>query len=266
MIKKQHIWPLKSMNSQSNDIALLQQLLKEESMRWGFKEVSLGQNDDAKITLLQAKGNDHTLPHALIASGFHGEEPAGPWGILDFLQNNSPQLLDTIALSFLPVVNFSGTSLGQRLNLAGENPNRGFTPGKELPSSEGKILLKNQKLIFLSARDGVLCCHEDLPATQSYVYTFEAGALPGDFSLKLRDSLAVFFSTHPDGEVDGCQCRDGIIYNQRDSSFESWLVSLGVPVAATTETPGTKCFEQRIAANSAVIGEFVSAILARHSQ
>ena len=43
-------------------------------------------------------------PNLLVAAGFHGEEPAGCWGVLRFLDEAPPDLLRRVNLSFLPLV------------------------------------------------------------------------------------------------------------------------------------------------------------------
>jgi hypothetical protein len=68
---------------------------------------------------------------------------------------------------------------------------------------------------------------------------------------------ASFFAVHPDGEVDGCPVRDGIVFNHQDTSFESWLLLEGARHAACVETPGQQPIERRIAAQAAMMGFFV---------
>ncbi|WP_227653453.1 hypothetical protein [Klebsiella pneumoniae] len=158
-----HIWPVKKDDTQSNDIAFFEKAFREQSSRWGLYEIVLGCPGEGNISLYQSVNQGADVPHILIAAGFHGEEPAGCWGMLDFLREGSPELFDNVAVSFLPLVNLSGLSAGCRLNSTGQNPNRGFTNGAEVePSVEGKVLLNYEALLKNAARHGVLCCHEDI--------------------------------------------------------------------------------------------------------
>ncbi|MDH8206000.1 amidohydrolase family protein [Klebsiella pneumoniae] len=189
-----HIWPVKKDDTQSNDIAFFEKAFREQSSRWGLYEIVLGCPGEGNISLYQSVNQGADVPHILIAAGFHGEEPAGCWGMLDFLREGSPELFDNVAVSFLPLVNLSGLSAGCRLNSTGQNPNRGFTNGAEVePSVEGKVLLNYEALLKNAARHGVLCCHEDILRQQAYLYTFEHTARPGHFSVALRDELERFF-------------------------------------------------------------------------
>ncbi|HGY0217415.1 TPA: aminoacyl--tRNA ligase-related protein [Klebsiella pneumoniae] len=246
-----HIWPVKKDDTQSNDIAFFEKAFREQSSRWGLYEIVLGCPGEGNISLYQSVNQGADVPHILIAAGFHGEEPAGCWGMLDFLREGSPELFDNVAVSFLPLVNLSGLSAGCRLNSTGQNPNRGFTNGAEVePSVEGKVLLNYEALLLRQ---------------QAYLYTFEHTARPGHFSVALRDELERFFPVMEKERVDGCECEDGIIFNHFDSSFESWLYSSGSDVAACTETPGLQPFAKRAEANRYLIGAFISSILERNS-
>ncbi|QEM91007.1 hypothetical protein FEI17_10335 [Kosakonia radicincitans] len=263
--KGQHVWPVHADNTQSNDLACFSSAFTGQVERWGLYEIVLGDFDKGNISLYQSANQDADVPHILIAAGFHGEEPAGCWGMLDFLRRGSPDLFDNIAVSFLPAVNLSGLSRGQRLNQWGENPNRGFTAGaSERPSREGECLIRHAELLKNASTHGVLCCHEDILRDRAYVYSFERGHRPGPFSDALHDALSHFFPLVESEQIDGVECKEGIIFNHFDSSFESWLFSLGADVAACTETPGLQPFQERTEANCSVIGAFVSSLLERN--
>lgn len=106
----------------------------------------------------------------MIAAGFHSEGP--------------PALLDHIAISILPVVNLSGWSLGQRLSTRGENPNRGFCAGiDDIPSEEGKHILRHSAFFQKSASHGILTSHEDILQDRANLYS----SSPGPFSTSLVD-------------------------------------------------------------------------------
>ncbi|MEV9488527.1 hypothetical protein AB0197_26280 [Klebsiella pneumoniae] len=206
-----HVWPVKEDDTQSNDIDFYKTAFREQSRRWGLSEIILSNTGDGEISLYQSVNQGADVPHVLIAAGFHGEEPAGCWGMLDFLREGSPELFDNVAVSFLPLVNLSGLRTGSRLNSLGQNPNRGFTKGAEVePSIEGKVLLNYETLLKNAASHGVLCCHEDILRHKAYLYTFEHATRLGHFSVALRDELERFFPVMEKERVDGCECEDGL--------------------------------------------------------
>ncbi|WP_035061540.1 M14 family metallopeptidase [Andreprevotia chitinilytica] len=260
--KQTYRWQLPVEGCASNNWPRYQARLVELAERRQLQWTELGRVAGQPIVLLQpASAPDR--PNLLIASGFHGEEPAGPWGVLRFLETATDALFARANISFLPLVNISGFAAGRRLNDAGQNPNRGFCPASGAsedhtgPSHEGLILQAHAELLTQLGRDGVLSCHEDVLVEHGYVYSFERSAVPGPFTRTLRDANARFFALLPDGEVDGCPIRDGIVFNHADSSFEAWMMQLGVRRAACTETPGKQDVDVRIAANAVMMSAFV---------
>lgn len=210
------------------------------------------------LFLTPSKLNDG--PKVLIAAGFHGDEPAGCWGIIHFLENAPTILGNTLNVSFLPLVNPTGFRLNKRTNTWDEDPNRGFyhTDSTAIKlSREGHILLSHFSKLKSLGKHGFLSLHEDVDLQQFYLYTFEATNAPTAFSEILRDEERKFFSVYPDGTLEGGILRDGIIFRQCDGSFEDLMFHQGIPRTACTETPGKIDINVRIAANSSLISAFV---------
>lgn len=263
-----HVWMLPGEACASRDWQTFERRLEAAAAQRGMRRESLGTAFGRPLWLLtnaQSTNAPSTASHAeprrrlLIASGFHGEEAAGPWALLRVLEHGAQHLFAVADISFIPLVNVSGFSIGARFNDAGENPNRGFRPELDdaAPSAEGCLLLAQAARIAALGRDGVLACHEDIDVSGGYVYAYERAATPGRFATALRDANAACFPCHPDGVVDGCAVRDGIVFNHYDSSFESWAMTLGATCAACTETPGLQPIEARIQAHVAMIEAFV---------
>jgi predicted deacylase len=201
--------------------------------------------------------SDHGVrPRRLIAAGFHGEEPAGPWGLLRWLQSGPD--LSGVALSLLPLVNRSGFAAGTRLNALAQNPNRGYgAAATAAPSAEGQVLLQHASTLRAAALHGALCCHEDQRTHQVYVYSFEPAAQPGPRSRALLQAAAAFLPVMGDAEVDEHAVKSGVIFNHFDGSFESWMAEQGNAFAACVETPGQCGLEARISAQAAMMAAFV---------
>ncbi|HCD13251.1 M14 family metallocarboxypeptidase [Shewanella sp.] len=250
----------------STDIEHFYAQLQQEVDRLQLGRKKLGEIGDYPLELYQSPSATAELPSVLISAGFHGEEAAGPWGMLHFLSELQQDIFERINLSLLPLVNPTGFAKGHRFNKFGENPNRGFLQPKEgeasSPSVEGKLLLEYGQLLQGASREGILTCHEDVLQQQTYIYSFEPRQSPGQFSLQLRDTLGCFFDIAADGDIDGCPVQDGVIFNHFDTSFEAWLVRTGAKVGVCSETPATQNLDQRILANSAVMHAFVQQQLA----
>lgn len=258
------VWQSEIFNCDSTDIARFYALLEQQKIRLGFNAIKLGEAGEYPLWLMQPPQPNATLPNLLISTGFHGEEAAGPWGLLHFLSQLDDSLFERVNLSILPLVNPTGFANGHRFNALGENPNRGFycqdgqAKAGDDTSREGKILLENADLLVTASQHGVLTCHEDVLMTDTYVYTFESGATPGSSSHAMRDALGSYFPIAKDGDIDDCPVRDGVIFNHFDTSFESFLVQSGAQFGCCSETPGQQSFDQRIHANSAVMNTFLT--------
>jgi hypothetical protein len=264
-----YIWKSDIFSCDSNDINTFYTCLEEQVSRLGLLERKLGEAGHYPINFYQSPAQKTLQPSLLISAGFHGSEPAGPWGMLHFLNELKPELLRHINLSLLPLVNPTGFKEGHRYNQSGENPNRGFVLDNDRgksnadTSAEGIVLLEHSKLLQAASKDGILTCHEDVLLKDTYIYSFESSQNPSQFSKSLRDTLGQFFPIAKDGQIDGCSVKDGIIFNHFDLSFESFLVKLGANVGVCSETPGKQNIDQRILANSAIMQSFIEQIIAR---
>lgn len=245
----------------SNDLAAFRYELLELAQAGGWIVEEIGPVFGESLPLLRRADAAADLPRVLIASGFHGEESAGPWGMLEFLRTLPAECHTQVTLTLLPLVNPTGFSAGKRFNRLGENPNRGWGRGKgdDQPSAEGRLLLAHGERLRALGRDGVLACHEDVAAHHTYAYTFEPErSVPGQLTAALLNEAQRHFALYPDGLVDGCPIQGGCVFNHYDGSFEAWLSDSGVACAACIETPGQQDFGQRVIAQAGLMQAFVA--------
>ncbi len=244
--------------ARSDDITLWRGLFEQATRRLQLQQHTLGTVWGEPLLLLTRAAKNAAAPRRLVACGFHGEEPAGPWGLLRFLQRVQAAQLDGVHLTLLPLVNATGFAAGTRFNAAGENPNRGFAgDGSTAPSAEGRLLMQHAARLRAASSDGVLSCHEDVMVDDAYIYAFERAPEPGPQAQRLLQANLRHFVQHPDGLVDGCRLQSGVIFNHHDGSFEDWLFGLGAAFAACVETPALQPFSQRVAAQADMIEAFL---------
>lgn len=227
-----------------------------------------GPNRKYEMWLLRTRNMysyDHTDPRVLIVAGFHGEEVAGPWGLLKWITECDSKWLKLVDASFIPIVNPYGFARKKRYGYSDLPTNAGFCHEPVGRSPEGEILANNIELLRPLAHDGFLSLHEDSTTKEYYLYTFEQGLEPGKFTKSLKKELSKSFPKPYEGiaYVDsrdpdaGPICKDGLIYRFCDGSFEDWLFHLGVPRVAVTETPGKYKMDRRIGATVNVIQKFI---------
>ncbi len=232
---------------------------------------TLGSACDHDIVLVRPAENVADLPHILSAGGFHGNEVAGPWGILEYLERVDDSRLNAVNHAFLPVVNPAGFVLDRRENAMGDNPNRGFLQLPEThieyqagensePSAEGAVLMRHIDRLLDLARDGFITMHEDDRMDTGYLFVNEDTlVMPSPFAKTLLSALTAYFDLIPDGgkgAFTSSRIRDGIWHNDYDSSFESMMFAKGVPFVSTTETPGSFDLRRRIDCNRALLDAF----------
>ena len=226
----------------------------------------LGELERGKYIWLVSKRNTNgDKPNLLIAGGFHGEEIAGPWSILKWIEVCDTKTFVDVNISLLPVVNPTGFDKYKRKNKWDERTNCGFYHPEKRDglSREGQILLENSETLFELGKDGFLSLHEDVNTDKFYIYTFENSTLPGIFSISLRDEEEKFFDRLKDGEKvnnngePDTYVQDGIVYKLCDGSFEDFLWHKGVPRTATIEIPGKFPLHRRVKAGVSLIFKFI---------
>jgi predicted deacylase len=258
------LFPLKKINIEKITINDLYDRLYSITKERGFKKKILGYVDGWSILIFYRK-IDKTKPSILFSSCFHGNEVAGCLGIINFLENAPEDLLNSINVSFMPIVNPTGLELNKRKNKWDENPNRGYchlSSNKTKISKEGLILESNIALITALAKDCFVSLHEDPDFEYYYLYTYEKETEPSDWSLKLKNTLESIFSPIPKKLANYLfvNMASSIVFKCCDGSFEDLLFHLGIPLTATTETPGQLPLKKRIQANSAIIASVIKYI------
>ena len=213
---------------------------------------------------------EHTDPKVLIVAGFHGEEQAGPLAILRWMKEAPNSYLERFDISFIPIVNSYGFARKKRYGLSDMKTNAGFGPnGKTIPPSpEGEVLIQHIDLLRPLAQHGFISLHEDITVKEYYMYAFEHGPNPSKFTKGMKKELKKHFPKAYNGVAfidaqaveKGPTCKDGVVYNFFDGSFEDWIFQMGCPRCIVTETPGLYVLKRRVDANVAIIYKFLDLV------
>jgi murein peptide amidase A len=158
---------------------------------------------NAARTLLCAEWGDHRLPAIALAAGVHGDEPAGAWALLEFVE--SDELDARFAYRIWPCMNPSGFAAGSRESVDGVDVNRTFGRGGQSPEARA-ILVANRDRKFVLSID----LHEDCDAAGFYCYEYGGGTIGARVVGALEsagfpiDPLEVTFPTA--GPLDDAHC------------------------------------------------------------
>lgn len=242
-----------------NDLVRFFERIREIAAHRKLAFVVLGEVFGDPIPLLTPIAeSEENKPHILIATAFHGNEKAGPWGLLHFFETAEDKLFEDAHLSFLPLVNPWGFRNDTRWNRWGQDPNDGYCApvGRGL-SAEGEILASHYSRLRRLGRDGFLALHGDPEEHNYYVYTYGYEDKPGEFAFLLRDEGAKFFSLADGGNMYGDPMDSSIIYCIHDGSIEDKFFRDKVPFVAVPEMPGEEPLHKRIVANAQITSRFV---------
>lgn len=248
-------------NDSRNDDEVLDRFIeKANDFNFNIKSLYLNNSPDGNGVIFITPSKRVKGPDLMISAGFHGEEIAGPWGLLYFIEKASPEDFYGVNISFIPLLNRYGFKWCIRENFEGINCNRGFNNNvNQAKSKETLILLDNLNNLIKESKNGFLTLHEDYDSEKSYIYTYEHRRNPGIFSRHMRNELRRNFECYPDGfDEDIGDIKNGIIFNLFDGTFEDLLFRNGVSKAVCTESPGKKNLIDRVRGNSNIIKAFIS--------
>jgi hypothetical protein len=212
-------------------------------------------------------------PHTVsLSAGIHGDEPAAPWALYDLVRS---RLLDTrFGYRIWPCLNPEGFSAGTRADAAGNDLNRTFGRGGTAPESRALITANRDRRFALH-----IDLHEDPIAGGAYVYEpLPDGAAPrfaahvvrafDDAGLPVQDLSDPAFDLGSPPEARAVQTigRGTVVMGARDESVYfagGWPLSIYFALRAasavlTVESPGTRPWDERIAAHRVAVTAAIS--------
>ncbi len=214
----------------------------------------------APRTLLCAELGDYDNRAITIAAGAHGDEPAGPWALLEIVE--SERLDPAFAYRLWPCTNPTGFDAGTRESAEGADVNRTFGRGGQSPEARAIVTANRDRKFVLS-----LDLHEDEDAEGFYCYEYGGGdvGLAAIAALDAAglpvDPLEATFETA--GPLDDTHCtreRGRIVADHRTEaamlgglSFSLAMVRNAARHALTFETPARVSWETRVAMHAVAI-------------
>lgn len=204
----------------------------------GFELQSKTRTANGKFVLYKVVLNPQSPGQTLcFSAGVHGNEPSGPWAILEFLKTYHPQDGDP-RMVILPVLNPDGFFRNKRMNYDRINLNRHFFQ-KPVPD-EIKTLMS---LVEKEKIDYFLALHEDDEKKGFYLYRYGENNLMAD---QITDFLSKRTLLCRDHKIYGEAAIKGVIAHPKtDGSFENWMYRQGIP-SVCLEAPDSVSFEKKV--------------------
>ncbi len=182
----------------------------------------------------------------LITAGIHGDEPAGPIALTQFVERGSFPF--NLRLIILPLLNPSGFAKKSRYNKQRRDLNRTFN--REV--TEPKEIELFKKAIEGEKIDLMLSMHEDDTHDGTYLYTSDQDKI-ASYKRLLKDTNN-YLPTEDGKSVYGDKSDDGVIYidsknhkAKHTHSLEYYMQDRGIQYV-TFETPGKATLHKRILA------------------
>ena len=195
---------------------------------------------------------DESTRHIYISGGIHGDEPAGPFALLELLRDNA--LPTHHHLHLCPVLNPRGLAVGTRETPEGTDLNRDYSRFRD----PGTVAHRQWIEARLPRIDLAAHLHEDWEAQGFYLYelNFTGGS---DRAAEILRAVAPILPIESATEIDGHSAQHGIIRPGRLPE-----VTEGLPEAIffhqrfgcpnyTMETPSGYPMERRVAAQRAAL-------------
>jgi predicted deacylase len=203
---------------------------------------------NAPRTLLCVEAGDYRHPTVALAAGVHGDEPAGPWALLDLVESGA--LSERFSYRIWPCTNPSGFDAGTRESADGVDLNRTFGRGGQSPEARA-IVTANRDLKFVLSID----LHEDCDAEGFYCYEYGEGSI-GTAALRALEAAGFAIDERrrlaPD-HVEEAASLGGLSYTLA-------LARHAATAALTFETPSEAAWELRIGMHRTAVCAAVAAV------
>ncbi len=239
----------------AHDFPLLMRRWQRLIRRSRLSGVPLGEAEGLPVWGLESAAAASGEPALYLSAGVHGDEPAGPWALLEWAENNA-KLLRAAAVMLVPCFNPVGFSQNTRADGEGVDMNRQFHDLKAPLMKPWQSWIKTRQLAL------GLSLHEDYDALGCYVYELSSQkSCLGEMLLAHTEAV---MPRDPRKTIDGHPARAGLIRRPKIPTGFSGpeaivLAQLGCPVTLTFETASELGIEVRVDAQMVAISAALEA-------
>lgn len=227
---------------------------RDAAARAGFTEEIFHRSGPFALPAFRRGGAG--APVLYVSAGVHGDEPAGPLGILEILREDG--FSREFGWFLVPVVNPTGLVRGTRETADGFDLNRDYKTLRAPESRAHRAFLETGGWSFEAA----LGLHEDWEAEGAYLYEHNPDGRRNPCNALLA-ALERTVGLQPGDEIDGWPtARTGLIHPPSDPEIrENWpeqiyLLERHTRMSYTVETPSEHPRIERVAAVKAALRAF----------
>ncbi len=227
--------------------------LKDICSKRGFLLEEIGfYNSRKNYPLYKVTLNPDAQRAICFSCGIHGEEVAGPYASLKFLNRADTEKFRNTKVVIFPLISPVAFNNGKRHSADSEDANGLFC--RQKLTGVNRIVynsIKNEKLLFFNA------FHEDI--NEDRFYLFNHGPTEDIIHREIIELARKSFPIIDNGKIfEGDTAINGIIQKEGDGSFEDRMAKDGVPYSLCTETPMKKFnLSKRIKLNVAIMNKII---------
>ncbi|MEO6847135.1 MAG: M14 family metallocarboxypeptidase [Chthoniobacterales bacterium] len=222
-----------------------------------------GEAFDYPLYILESRHPDKSRPNMMLSAGIHGDEPAPPVAILEWVTRN-PKTVQKLNVVIFPCLNPWGIVNNNRMDAEGRDLNRTYHDDKVLQTLAHRKALANRR--FAAA----LMLHEDYDGKGAYVY--EVARKKPFWASKIILAASRFVPVDSRPRIEHRKASKGVI--RRDIKLISMpdrpealhLYYNHAERAFTVETPSEYFLNDRVEAHVAGIQTCATLCLKEHRQ
>ncbi len=241
-----------------HDYALLLRNWRKLAAKAGLKISRFAMADDLPVfyvTTPSPRGDNRDTIY--LSAGVHGDEPAPPWGLLEWAEENA-RLFSKHRFLIFPCFNPHGLINNTRMDGRGVDINRTFQDARKPLIAAWRRILKGRR-ISLS-----MCLHEDYDAQGCYIYEITDSREAVGARI-LRDCAGII-PTDQRRSIDGRRMKNGHFVRRVAPDMPGLpeaiaLHHLGAPVSLTFESPSEFSLMDRVAVQKKFIQSALQHVL-----
>jgi hypothetical protein len=185
----------------AHDVAELLRRWRRAIVEAGWQSQELARTDEYSVLAVHtAARND---PGLYISAGIHGDEPAAPWGLLEWFEECGRRLANR-SIVILPCLNPGGLALNTRANENGQDLNRQFH------NRAHPLIAAWHRFLGARVFNLAVCLHEDYDGLGIYAYELYRGR-QGPLATHLLAKVERIIPRDPRAAIDGRRANNGVI-------------------------------------------------------